>query len=155
MLIWTRCSDRPFLHHLNLCSIVKHAYRLNHIEITRFNGLYNASFSRWNHNLVTNGFCLLNFANALARHYGITGLDCRFKCPLFLKVKSISIDTSSDEYAHYFFKGSKRALDTIVNLSKQTRTKRYRQSFFRIQNRFSRTDTARIFIYLNYRFISV
>ena len=116
LAVWTRCSYRPLLHHLNLSTVFENANGFCYIEITRFDALDNATHGWRNHNFVHNGFGFLNVSNNLSTFNCSAFFDDWFESPLLFEVKCISIDTTGNENTHDFLESRKWSLNTVVNL---------------------------------------
>ena len=125
--------NRPFKTHLKFMVIAfficyNGHFFCNCVRTSRCYFLYSVSSkqTKWNKNLV----CKRSFWNRTDR---ITSLNCitrfyrRSPFPFSFLVESINVNTSFKEEACFFCNKRKRILQTIINLTKKSRSKKSRK----------------------------
>ena len=136
-------------------AVFKHTNGLCDVEITGFDGLDLAALTGWNHDLVNDGLGFLDVADNLAARHFIALGDLRLKRPGLFHVKRIGIDTTGDEHTHDFLKGSKRSLDTVVNLGQEAGAQGNGQRLFGVQHGFAGPNTRGVFVHLDNSLVAV
>ena len=88
-------------------------------------------------------------------HHVVADRNGGVEIPHLGHIEAISVDTALDEDAHFRLQISQRTLNTIVDLSQQTRAELNRQGLPSSDHGLARTDAGRLLVDLDNRLVSM